>query len=249
MVPVDLLREQAQRLLDRITAENGINPTAIIGRFQLQTEYRDLRDSRAQWRNVARADLPIGERFLIRTNVAYYNAAFKPSDPSHTWQSGLGDVYVRLGALVYDTPALRLFVGGDVIFPTADNDELGRSKYSVGPGFAVSAPVPEWGMALFWRFQHVVSVGGDPSEADVDYSRFRFRFARPLSETWWVHAEPEVRIDWTNGARTAVLSQFEVGRKLDDRWRLFMRPAVGLTRTDVPGSYDWLVRFGVRYMF
>jgi hypothetical protein len=28
-----------------------------------------------------------------------------------------------------------------------------------------------------------------------------------------------------------------------------MRPAVGITNLDVPGAYDWFIRFGVRYMF
>lgn len=250
MVPVDLLREQAQRTLDRITAENGTNETAIVGRFQLQTEYRDLRDSnQAQLRNVARFDLPIGDRFLVRTDVPFYNARFTPSDASSTWSGGLGDVFIRMGALVYDTPGLKLFAGGDVIFPTSESDELGTNKYSLGPGIAISAPVPEWGMVTFFRFQHIVSVGGDPGEKDTELTRLRFRFSKPLSENWWVHAEPEVRIDWNSKATTAVLSQFEIGRKLDHHWRLFMRPAVGITGNDVPGAYDWFIRFGVRYMF
>lgn len=249
MRPVDLLRAQAQQLLDRITAENGNNETAIVGRFQLQTEYRDLHGNQAALRNVARVDLPIGQKFLIRTDVPFYYAKFNPSDASNTWVSGVGDIFVRMGALVYDTPGLKLLAGGDVIFPTANTDETGRSKYSVGPGIAISAPVPELGVMLFWRFQQVVSVGGDPSAQDVDYTRLRFRFSKPLSANWWVHAEPEIRIDWANGAKTAVLSQFEIGRKLDNHWRLFMRPAVGVTNNDVPGAYDWFIRLGVRYMF
>lgn len=243
------LRAQEQRLLDRITAGNGNNETAIVGRFQLSTEYRDLHGNQAAVRNVARVDLPIGNRYLIRIDVPFYNAKFNQNDASNTWVSGVGDIFIRVGALVYDRPGLRLFAGSDVIFPTANTDETGANKYSVGPGIAVSAPVPEWGVMLFWRFQQIVSVGGDPSAQDVDYTRLRFRFAKSLSPNWWVHAEPEIRIDWTNGAKTSVLSQFEIGRKLDDHWRLFMRPAVGVTNNDVPGAYDWFIRFGVRYMF
>lgn len=250
MLPVDLLRAQAKQSLDRITAENGNNETAIVGRFQLQTEYRALRDTnQVQWRNVARADLPIGERFLIRTDVPFYNARFTPSDASNTWTGGLGDVFIRMGALVYHTPGLKLVVGGDVIFPTAEQDELGQNKLSLGPGFAISAPLPQWGIMLFWRFQQIVSVGGDPSQRDVDLTRLRFRFAKPLSPNWWVHAEPEIRLDWTQKGKTALLSQFEIGRKLDHHWRLFMRPAVGFSGDNVPGAYDWFIRFGVRYMF
>jgi hypothetical protein len=250
MFPVDLLRAQVQRTLDRITAENGNNETAIVGRFQLQTEYRDLRDSnQALLRNVARFDIPIGDRFLIRTDVPFYNARFTPSDASSTWSDGLGDIFIRMGALVYDRPGMKLFAGGDVIFPTAEQDELGQNKYSLGPGIAISAPVAEWDLMTFFRFQHIVSIGGDPSEKDVDLTRLRFRFSKSLSEKWWVHAEPEVRIDWNTKASTAVLSQFEIGRRLDHHWRLFMRPAVGITGNDVPGSYDWFIRLGVRYMF
>lgn len=248
-VPADQLRVQTKGLLDRITASQGNNETAIVGRFQLQTEYRDLHDNQAAWRNVARLDLPIGQKFIIRTDVPFYYAKFKPGDASNTWVSGLGDIFIRIGVLVYNSPGLKLFAGSDVIFPTANSDETGRDKYSVGPGIAISAPVPEWGMVLFWRFQQVVSVGGNPSTQDVDYTRLRFRFVKPLPNGWWVHAEPELRIDWTNGAKTAVLSEFEIGLKLDVHWRLFMRPAVGIWGDTVPGSYDWFIRIGVRYMF
>ena len=43
--PADRLHVVFQQLLDRITASNGNNETAIVGRFQLQTEYREVRSN------------------------------------------------------------------------------------------------------------------------------------------------------------------------------------------------------------
>ena len=41
----------------------------------------------------------------------------------------------------------------------------------------------------------------------------------------------------------------EIGRQLDNRWEVFLRPGMGLWGKDVEGGYDWKVECGVRWMF
>jgi hypothetical protein len=56
-------------------------------------------------------------------------------------------------------------------------------------------------------------------------------------------------VDWNNERKTVVNLQGEIGHRLDDRWRLFVQPGVGLVGKDTPLGLDWTVQVGVRWMF
>ena len=63
------------------------------------------------------------------------------------------------------------FGGRRYHFPQAGSSDLGRGKYQIGPGIAVSIPVFELNSIVFPTFQQITSVGGDPSRNDVSYTR------------------------------------------------------------------------------
>ena len=56
-------------------------------------------------------------------------------------------------------------------------------------------------------------------------------------------------MDWNNNNRTVFNLQGEIGHRLDDRWRIFAQPGVGLVGRDTPLGLDWTVQVGVRWMF
>lgn len=244
----DAVRAMSTRLLNVVTADNGQNGTAIIGRAQLSSEYRDRRDGSVQLENVARVDVPLGERFLVRADLPFL--WLDPQSSGGTSVTGFGDLSMRLGGQVWRTPGFTLLAGGDIIFPTAGSSELGRGKYQIGPGIAASVPVPELNSVVFPSLQQFTSVGGDPSRNDVNYSRFRISLDTPwLNNQWWTSFEPNLFIDWTQKSRTAMNLEFEVGKRLGEHFRAWIRPAVGLWGTGVPGAYDWYTQVGIRYMF
>jgi hypothetical protein len=43
--------------------------------------------------------------------------------------------------------------------------------------------------------------------------------------------------------------EFEVGKRLDEHFRAWVRPAVGLWGAGIPGAYDWFTQVGIRYIF
>jgi Putative MetA-pathway of phenol degradation len=244
----DALRTMSTRLLNVVTADNGQNGAAIVGRAQLSGEYRDRRDGSVQFENVARVDVPLGERFLVRADLPFL--WLDPQTSGSTSVTGFGDLSVRLGGQVWRTPGFTVLAGGDIIFPTAGSSELGRGKYQVGPGIAASIPVPELNSVVFPSFQHITSVGGDPSRNDVNYTRLRTSLDTPwFNNQWWTSFEPNLFIDWTQKSKTAMNLEFEVGKRLGEHVRAWVRPAVGLWGTGVPGAYDWYTQVGIRYIF
>jgi hypothetical protein len=161
----------------------------------------------------------------------------------------LGDLLIRIGARLVERPGFSFFAGTDVIFPTGHEEDLGRGKYLVGPGVAAEVPIPEINTLFSLLVQHFQSVGGDPSKRDVNFTRFRPKVNTVWSEQWWTILEPTWIVDWTRSNKTALNLEFEVGRKLGEHYRAWVRPGTGLWGDNVIGSYDWQLEVGVRYMF
>jgi len=60
---------------------------------------------------------------------------------------------------------------------------------------------------------------------------------------------PVQAVDWTRSNKTALNLEFEVGRKLREHYRTWVKPGVGLWGDNVTNSYNWYLEAGVRYMF
>ena len=246
--PEGAVRTMYDRLLNVVTADNGQNAAAIVGRVQFSSEYRRRRDGGVLLENVARVDIPLWERFIVRTELPFL--WLDPQRSGSTSMTGFGDFSLRLGGQVWRTPGFTLLAGGDIIFPTASSPDLGRGKYQIGPGIAVSIPVSGINSVVFPTFQHITSVGGDPSRNDVNYTRLRASLDTPwFNNQWWTSFEPNLFIDWNQQGKTAMNLEFEVGKRLGEHFRAWVRPAVGLWGTGVPGAYDWYTQVGIRYIF
>ena len=240
-------QEGLKRLLDILTAENGTNATAIIGRFQLSDTYRNLAQGAERNETVFRIDIPLTPDWVLRADVA--GGWVEPNRPGTSNTFGLDDLFLRTGWRVYQSPDFNLFVGADAIFPTATDTQLGRGKYEVGPGMAVSIPIPSIKSIFFPLVEHFVSVGGDPSQRDVDFSALELQLNTVWSREWWTLLEGDLNLDWTRGAKTGAVLEGEVGRRFGPHWRAWVRPGVGLWGQDVRGTYDWSAQVGIRYMF
>jgi len=243
-----LLSNISNRLLNVLSGDNGTNRTAIIGRFQISGEYREQRDGSARVENVERLDIPIGDRLIFRTDVPFMGLDQRVS--GSTSVSGLGDISARLGGQIWARPAFTTFFEGQVVFPTASDPDLGRGKYQFVPGLTFSIPIQVLDTVFMPAVHQTFSFGGDPSRKDVHYTKVALEFTTTWANNlWWTTIEPDLYVDWIQKGKTAMNLEFEVGRRLGDHFRVWLRPAVGLWGTGVPGSYDWFTQFGIRYMF
>lgn len=239
--------EEAKRLRE-LAAKYGTDPTAIVSRVQLSSQYLDLPQDARAIDTVARVDLAFRGNLLLRVDAPFLRW-LDPNRPGTTSTQGMSDLLALAGWRVYNTPEYAFFIAAVSTFPTASRENLGFGKYTVGPLIATARFLPRWESFLFGVFQHQLSVGGDPARQAVEFSQATAIINTIWPDRWWTSAQGVWRMDWERRAKSSMTLEFEVGRNLVGRLGLFVRPGVGVWGQDVLGAYDWNIEFGIRRTF
>lgn len=239
------LTEERKRL-SAAAAANGTDPTAIIGFNQLAYGHTVFPNALNLETATAIVQVPFTSNLAVRATLPYVWADL--DRPGGFTTNGTGDLFVRAAGRIYTSPNLALLVGFDASFPTGSNDRLSAGKYGLGPGGAVRVPLPRLRSLFITLIQDFTSVGGDPSRRDIHFLQVQPSITTIWSERWWTIVGGVWAMDWNNN-RTVFNLQGEIGHRLDDRWRLFVQPGVGLVGRDTPLGLDWTVQAGVRWMF
>ena len=240
-------QEEAERLRN-LAAKYGTDPTAIVGRLQLSSQYADLPHGARLSDTVARVDLPFRGNWLLRVDTPFHRWR-DPNIPGMDSAQGLGNLSAVLGWRAYNTPEYAFLIGAASSFPTASQDTLGSGKYTVGPLIATGRFLPQWESFLFGVFQHSISAGGDPSRADISLTQASVQINTIWADRWWSTVQGAWQVNWEQNAKSSMVFEFELGRNVVGRWGMYLRPGVGIWGNDVAGAYDWNVEVGTRYMF
>lgn len=250
------IRREIKRALAILAAENGTDPTAIIGQLSPRTRYQNrATDQRVQ--EIARVSLPLTPDWLLRVDVPF--TYLDPESPNEKSVAGVGDVRVRLGWRVLNTIDGSLLIGSEFYFPTASQDQLGSGRFEIGPAVVGSVQLPDVKSNAFLWIEYLTAVTGNlrgsstggtnAADSSTRETRVRLRLNTLWSREWWSFVESRFFVDWTQDAKTGMVLLFEGGRRLDAHWRVYCRPEVGLWGRDLPGAFDYGVEVGVRYMF
>jgi len=248
--PQQLTPEQeaeAERLR-KLAAKYGTDPTAIVSRVQLTTQYADLVQGAHATESTLRVDLAFRGNWLLRVDAPF----LKWNDPNRSGASsatGMSDLFATLGWRIYNTPEYAFLIGALSSYPTADQTTLGLGKYTAGPFAATARFIPRWESFLIGVFQHQVSVGGDPSRSNVSLTRATVQINTFWAERWWTVLQGVWQINWEKSAQSSMTMEAELGRSLVGRLGAFLRPGVGVWGQNTFGTYQWNVEIGVRYMF
>jgi hypothetical protein len=240
-------REEAERR-KKLAAKMGTDPTAVVGRVQLFTEYADLDPSGNRTDVTLRVDLPWRKNFLLQMILPFQ----RWSDPDRlgtTSVDGRGDLGVNFAWRAYNTAEYSLLVGVGSSFPTANDDRLSSGKYTVGPILATARYLPALKSFLFGLVTHQLSVGGDPSRKDVQLTGAAAQINTIWAEKWWTTVQGVWIINWELNEKTSMKMEFEFGRNFINTWGAYVRPGVGIWGQSAPGTYNWNVEVGVRYVF
>lgn len=239
-------REEAERLR-QIAAKYGTDPTAIVGRVQLTSQYLDLPQGAQGTLTTARVDVPFRGNWLMRIDapVLRWSDPDRPGTPS---RRGVGDLAVTAGWRAYNTPEYALLVGVVTTMPTAETG-LGLGKYTIGPTLATARFVPRWDSFLIGLLQYQTSVGGDPSRGDVSRFNAAIQVNSFWGRRWWTIVNAVWQVDLERSGKSSMTMEFEGGRNLFGRFGAYVRPGVGIWGQDLAGAYVWNVEVGIRYMF
>lgn len=252
---VEGIRRQIKRALATLAAENGTDPTAIIGQLSPRTRYQN-RDEDQRVQEIIRVSLPLAPDWLVRVDLPF--TYLDPKSSNEKSVAGVGDLRARLGWRLLNTIDGSFFIGSEFYFPTATNDQLGSGRFAIGPAVVGSVHLPDLKSNAFLWVEYLTSVTGNlrgstggsfANDSSTSETRVRLRLNTLWSEKWWSFVESRFFVDWTENAKTGMVLLFEGGKRLDANWRLYVRPEVGLWGRDLPGAFDYGVEFGVRYMF
>ncbi len=253
---IENVRRQLKRALAVLSAENGTDPTAILGQISPRTRYQS-RSSDQRVQEILRVTVPISPDWLVRVDAPF--TYLDPKNPNDKSVAGLSDIRMRLGGRVLHVDDGSIFIGTEIYFPTATNAELGGNEFRVGPALIGSYQMPDWRSTTYMWVEYLTGVTGQiggrfhgglsADDSSTSELRVRNRFNTIWTETWWSFVESRLFVDFDKNAKTGAVLLFEGGRRLDKHWRVYLRPEVGLWGKDLPGAFDYGVELGVRYMF
>ena len=240
-------QEEAERIR-QLNAKFGTDPTAIVGRVQISSQFRNLPRNASSILSVVRVDLPFKGDYLLSVRAPFLQSSI-PGRTGTTNAHGFSDLGVLLGWRAYNTPEYAFFIGMNAVFPTATGNKVGLGKYSLGPIIATSRFLPKWESFLFGVLSHQVSVGGDSNRKSINVSSLSLRISTIWAERWWSVAQADWRLDWERSTRGGMELELEVGRNIVGKWGVFIRPGIGIFGQDLPGAYNWNIKGGIRYVF
>ncbi len=171
---------------------------------------------------------------------------------------GLGDIKVRAGFHPILLGDCRLSTFLEVILPTEETPELGSGKYQLAPGVRLIMPIEaSWvrgsltasSMEFEPLVQQYVSVGGDPSRPNINYTKVELTLKAYWQKKYWLSLISKTTIDWLQDARTGSLLEGEAGWIINRAWRVWLKYGHGFWGIDVQGMYGTQTEAGVRFSF
>lgn len=158
----------------------------------------------------------------------------------------IGDFSVEI-AHVFGLSKSGAFVGkGELALDTAARPELGTGK-DVFKGTLIYARFLEGGHIFAPAMVQSISVGGDNSRADVNFTTFDFYYVPKLSNpSYLITYDPALNFDWENDkdfASLAITFGKVLGPQLGGKGIVFVKPSL-FAGTDRPG--DWGLEVGYK---
>ena len=229
-------------------AKYGTDPTAIVGRVQLSSQYRNLPRSASSILTVARVDLSLQRDYVLRVEAPFLQSSI-PSRTGTTTAHGFSDLGVTLGWRAYNTPEYAFLIGINATFPTATETKVGVGKYTLGPIIATAWFIPKWESFLIGVLTQQVSVGGDSDRKSINISRASLRINTIWVEKWWSVVEAGWMVNWRRSMRGNMNLELEIGRNVVGKWGVFIGLGTGFFGQDLPGAYSWNIKGGIRHIF
>ena len=238
--------EEERKRLSAAAAVFGTDPTAIIGYYQLTYGHAEFTHGLRLDTATAVIRLPVTPNFGVQVTMPYVWADQNQRQGFPT--NGTSDLVLRVGGRVYTSEYVAVFLGTDILFPTASEKQLGTGSYVLGPGVVLASPLARLRSMFYLVVQDYNSVTDDPARPDVHFMQVQGTFNTIWSENWWTSVGGTWNSDWNVHRKTASYVVGQVGYRFG-HWNVFAGPGVGITGDNTPLGVDWTVQAGVRWVF
>jgi hypothetical protein len=99
--------------------------------------------------------------------------ASDPNTPENDGESGFGNLLFRASYRAMRGEGFALVVAGELILNTASKDSLSFGKDMFAPLVFASIDLPRYNSVFFPFLQRYITIGGDDSRTDVNYTSRR----------------------------------------------------------------------------
>ena len=240
-------REEAKRLRE-LTAKYGTDPTAIVNRVQLSSQYFDRPQNKSDILTVARVDLAFRRDYVLQVRAPSLQSSI-PGPTGTTTTHGFSNLDATLGWRAYNTPEYAVLIGLNATFLTATKTKVGHGKYTLGPIVAAVRFLPKLDSFLIGVLSQSISVGGDSDRKSINISSASLRITTVWADRWWSVARAGWLLNWEQSTRGSMDLDLEIGRNVVGKWGVFIRPGIGIFGRDLPGGYSWKIAGGIRYIY
>jgi hypothetical protein len=222
-------------------------PTDFRSRIELRNEYQALQGD-AYWNVVIpRFEYAASPSAAFRLETPY--VTYNPGNGAES-VSGQGDLLARVAWRAIQRDGFALIVATDVIFNSAEEDQLGFGKTIVAPLMYAAIDLPKYNSVFFPNIQHYVSVAGDSNRRDVNFTTLKPNLLTRWPNQVYTFLEPQFTIDWERNDKVGLTVELEVGKILTKNVAAWARPGVGvINRYELVQVYDWNFEVGMRYIF
>jgi len=191
---------------------------------------------------------------LVRVDIPFIDE--KNGDP---FSPHLGDIIFKL-----ETVSLPVGVTGwqfllQTTFPSAQPQSLGTGKYQLTPGTEVWVPIwassgpgdgpPVWRTGVQPLVEQFVSVAGNPSRTDINYTQIELQLKGSWRNTVSLKLNPKFMVNYVGGVSSGAVFEFEPHWNINRRWELDLTLGHSLWGVGEPGTYQKKVEFSVRFNF
>jgi hypothetical protein len=144
----------------------------------------------------------------------------------------------------------------ELTFPTANPQSLGSGKYQVTVGTETAKLLGSiYTASSVHRFslgvlvEQIVSVAGDPSRKDINYTKFELSLADAWREDYSLKLTFKPAIDWEQNGKTGAVAELEGAMNASRDWRISLMLGGLLWGEGVPSTYSKRVELKLRYSF
>jgi hypothetical protein len=165
----------------------------------------------------------------------------------------LGDVKLRAKFRPLQSGQYTFPYFAEMIFPTAEPESSGSGKYQLNGGIRMIVPLtlpvarPKDHKAQFeTEVSQTVSIAGDASRKDVNYTKLEFTFYNVWRKTYTMKLKLKPSVDWIQDGQTGSVGEIEGGLFFAKHWRTWLMLGRRLTGPEgIKGTYDTRLELGL----
>lgn len=238
-------------------SDSGLPSVDFRGRLEIKRTDTSRGTAEESTRNNVRVETFFdGPVALLRVDLPFPDADTdffgSPFDPR------LGDIKVRTGLRALKRGELSFPSFVELTLPTANPSTLGAGKYQLGVGMRMLAPfkpllldAASHATRLEAEVSQTVSLRGDESRADVNYTKLELTFYDLWREAYTLKLKLKPSFDHVTHEQGAV-GEIEGGHYFGEqrRWRTWLMLGSRIAGPDgVAGTYDTRLELGLARTF